>query len=136
MDHRQQRSGQHRVVEVFGATYGSGYAINDRMVLTARHLLALDGNKAVPGQSVTVRVAGEEHGRHATVKWVSRDVGDAALLSVDGAPWADAPDDRAARWGWVADDGPVPCRAWGFPAAQASTQGNQDVREVEEMHGA
>lgn len=135
MDHRQQRTGQHRVVEVFGATYGSGYAISDHLVLTARHLLAVDGSRTEPGRPVTVRLAGELHGRRATVAWVSRDVGDAALLSVDGAPWADAPDDRAVRWGWVADDGPVPCRAWGFPAAQASLRGDQEIREPEDMQG-
>ncbi|MFD9328619.1 trypsin-like peptidase domain-containing protein [Streptomyces sp. NPDC060065] len=124
------------MVEVFGATYGSGYAINDRMVLTARHLLAVDGIKVAPGKPVMVRVAGEENGRRATVTWVSKDVGDAALLSVEGAPWADAPDAQAVRWGRVTDDGPVPCRAWGFPAAQASARGDQEIRDIEEMHGA
>ncbi|AVZ72431.1 hypothetical protein SLUN_09730 [Streptomyces lunaelactis] len=135
MDHRQQRTGLHRVVEVFGVTYGSGYAINDRMVLTARHLLVVDGKRIAPGQPVTVRVTGEENGRRATVEWVSKDVGDAALLSVEGAPWADAPDVGAVRWGCVADDGPVRCRAWGFPAAQARAQGNREVRDPEEMLG-
>jgi tetratricopeptide (TPR) repeat protein len=137
MDHQQQRTGQHRVVEVFGATYGSGYAINDRIVLTARHLLAVDGDKPVPGQPVQVRIAGEEHARRATVTWVSRNVGDAALLSVDGAPWAGAPDTGAVRWGYVAeDDGSVPVRARGFPAAQAGTRGGREVREPEAMRGA
>ncbi|WP_447034735.1 hypothetical protein [Streptomyces sp. DSM 118878] len=137
MDHQQQRTGQHRVVEVFGAAYGSGYAINDRIVLTARHLLAVDGDKPVPGQPVRIRVAGEEYARRATVTWVSRNVGDAALLSVDGAPWADAPDTGAVRWGYVAeDDGSVPARARGFPAAQAGTRGGRKVREPETMRGA
>ena len=137
MDHQQQRTGQHRVVEVFGATYGSGYAINDRIVLTARHLLAVDGDKPEPGQPVQVRVVGEEHSRRATVTWVSRNVGDAALLSVDGAPWAGAPDTGAVRWGYVAeDDGSVPARARGFPAAQAGTRGGREVRELETMRGA
>ncbi|MCX5357791.1 trypsin-like peptidase domain-containing protein [Streptomyces sp. NBC_00124] len=137
MDHLQQRTGQHRVVEVFGATYGSGYAINDRIVLTARHLLAVDGGMPEPGQPVQVRVAGEEHARRATVAWVSRNVGDAALLSVDGAPWAGYPDIGAARWGYIAeDDGSVPVRARGFPAAQAGTRGGREVREPEAMRGA
>lgn len=138
MDHQQQqRTGQHRVVEVFGAAYGSGYAINDRIVLTARHLLAVDGGKPVPGQPVQIRVAGEEHARRATVTWVSRNVGDAALLSVDGAPWAGAPDTGATRWGYVAEnDGSVSVRARGFPAAQAGTRGGSEVREPETMRGA
>lgn len=137
MDHQQQRTGQHRVVEVFGAAYGSGYAINDRIVLTARHLLAVNGDKPELGQPVEVRVAGEEHARRATVTWVSRNVGDAALLSVDGAPWAGAPDTGAVRWGYVAeDDGPVLVRARGFPAAQAGTRGGREAREPETMRGA
>ncbi|MFE1441912.1 trypsin-like peptidase domain-containing protein [Streptomyces sp. NPDC058739] len=137
MDHQQQRTGQHRVVEVFGAAYGSGYAINDRIVLTARHLLAVDGGVPEPGQPVQVRVAGEERARRATVTWVSRNVGDAALLSVEGAPWTGSPDTGAVRWGYVAeDDGSVPVRARGFPAAQAGTRGGREIREPATMRGA
>lgn len=136
---QKQRSGQHRVVETAvagagtggGFAYGSGYAIGDRLVLTARHVLAPHTE-----QQVLVRISGEKDFRPATIEWVSEGLGDAALLSVAGAPWAGAPDAGAVRWGYIAEpDGVVPVHASGFPAAQAGVRRGEVVREPETMRG-
>ncbi|WP_344820585.1 S1 family peptidase, partial [Actinoplanes cyaneus] len=134
MERQDQRTGRHRVVEVFGAAYGSGYAIGDQLVLTARHLLSPAGDRP---QRVQVRVAGEPDFRGATVVWARRGAGDAALLAVDDAPWAGTPDSGAVRWGRILEfDAAVPVRARGFPAVQAARRGEQEVRELATVRGA
>lgn len=107
----------HRVVEVYvphplGPTIGnlgSGFAVTDDLVLTAKHVV--QGAK-----QVRVRGLGEEWPtfRDAEVVWLSAKW-DAALVRLAGAPWLNAPDRGELHWGHIS--GPVPIRwiAYGFP---------------------
>ncbi|MFI6595898.1 trypsin-like peptidase domain-containing protein [Nonomuraea sp. NPDC050536] len=119
-----ERSG--RVVEVYAdGGYGSGYAICDDLVLTAAHVLA-------DGPACQVRRQGGDGWMTAEVAWRGTDgMLDAALLRVSTAPWRDAPDRGALRWGRVKGLG-VSCTAWGFPKAQAEPDG---ARPIETMTG-
>jgi tetratricopeptide (TPR) repeat protein len=101
---------------------GSGYAIADDLVLTAGHVVAPEG--------VAVRLLDGTVG-HAEVVWLGVGVGDAAVLRVPAAPWRGQPDSGALRWGKVAGEAAVSCRAWGFPKAQAA----DGARDVELMEG-
>ncbi|WP_214324323.1 trypsin-like peptidase domain-containing protein [Nonomuraea sediminis] len=119
-----ERSG--RVVEVYAdGGYGSGYAIGDDLVLTAAHVLA-------DGPACQVRRQGDDGWMTAEVAWRGTDgMLDAALVRVSTAPWRDAPDKGALRWGRVKGLG-VPCTACGYPKAQAEPDGS---RPIETMTG-
>jgi len=111
------------VVEVFAAPgYGTGYAVADDLVLTARHVL---GN----ADRHQVRIVRDTDWLPAEVAWTSDGI-DAALLRVPAAPWRDGPDSGALRWGRVIGDRPVPCHAHGFPVAQRTGAGGREVEDV------
>ncbi|MFD9903763.1 trypsin-like peptidase domain-containing protein [Streptomyces sp. NPDC059063] len=129
MDDEQRRRGAHRVVEVWagdreGVSYGSGYAVADDLVLTARHVLR-------QGPPYHVRLFGEAVDTDAEAAWEPEGTLDAALLRVPSAPWRAAPDRGALRWGRVADSGVWAC-AHGFPKAQERPGG---AREPETLEG-
>lgn len=115
-----------RVVEVFasgasgaGDSFGSGYLVSDRLVLTAGHVV-----DAARGPC-EVRTLGTHEWVAATVVWRGSDC-DAALLEAEGL------DVRApARLGRLATGARAHCRSLGFPVAQA----RERVRDTEEVAG-
>ncbi|MCX4979514.1 trypsin-like peptidase domain-containing protein [Streptomyces sp. NBC_00620] len=130
MDSEQRRRGAHRVVEVWAGgrdqvSYGSGYAVSDDLVLTARHVLR-------EGPPYRVRLFGGTDDTEAQLAWEPDGALDAALLRVPSAPWRTAPDRGALRWGRVKDSG-VRCWAHGFPRAQQRADGS---REPETLQGS
>lgn len=129
VDGERLRLGMHRVVEIWagdrnGLSYGSGYAVADDLVVTARHVL----EKGPPYQ---VRLYGAAVNVAAEMAWQPEGVLDVALLRVPSAPWRSAPDRGALRWGRVAGSG-VECCAHGFPKAQQRPDGS---REIETLTG-
>ncbi|MBD0424564.1 trypsin-like peptidase domain-containing protein [Streptomyces sp. TRM S81-3] len=128
MDDELRRRGVHRVVEVWagdrhGVSYGSGYAVADDLVLTARHVLD-------KGPPYRVRLFGDEREKDARVAWLPTGTLDAALLRVASSPWRNAPDSGALRWGRVGDSG-VECCAHGFPRAQQRADGSREAETLE-----
>src|SRR6187455_2204438 len=100
------------VVEVFcprkdGNSFGSGYLVADGLVLTAGHV--------VSGRC-DVRPLGGDEWSDAELVWRGESC-DAALLRVGGLS-ARAP----ATFGRLATEDRAPCRALGFPLAQASAR--------------
>ncbi len=83
---------RHRVCELYAGGpgaggSGSGYRLGDRLVLTARHVIA--PALAGPGGRVLVRPAGVMQWLPAQVAW--EDAGaDAALIVVEDEDWAGA----------------------------------------------
>jgi tetratricopeptide (TPR) repeat protein len=115
-----------RVVEVFApaagggrGSFGSGYLVDDRRVLTARHVV-----EGTPGQC-EVRPLGAKEWLSADVVWRGEE-SDAALLRIPGK---DAR--RPVRLGRLPSGARAPCRALGFPLAQAKGR----VRDTEEIVG-
>jgi tetratricopeptide (TPR) repeat protein len=105
-------------------SHGTGYAVGDDLVLTARHVVAA-------GAPCLIRPAGAREPVPAEIVWLPDHGPDAALLRVPSTPWRDAPDAGAARWGRVEGNG-VRCWALGFPWSQATMSG---ARDLETMRG-
>jgi tetratricopeptide (TPR) repeat protein len=120
-----------RVVEVYsrlGAqeSFGSGYAVGGGLVLTAGHVLVADG-------VCEVRPFGSAEWMPAAVVpvaelWSAEPFPDVALLRVTDESLLGL--ERVA-WGRLARGRRTPCRALGFPLAQARDQ----VRDTEEIVG-
>jgi hypothetical protein len=99
---------------------GSGYGLGDRLVLTARHVIA--PALAGPGSRVLVRPAGVPGWLPARVEW--HDAGaDAALIAVEDEGWRAPSGESVLRWGELAGSDPVPCAAVGFPWASVRPTG-------------
>lgn len=104
-----------RVVEVWapaaagGGTFGSGYLVDGELVLTAGHVL--DGTA---GGACEVRPLGASAWQPARLRWRGSSC-DAALLEL-----ADGVRVERARLGRLATTARAPCRAVGFPRAQAA----------------
>lgn len=105
---------------------GSGYLVEDGLVLTASHVLVTGpGHVPQPGDQAEVAAAAGAW-LPATVRWADPER-DVALL--------DCPDMRpggAVRWGRPTGSEPLAWRAIGFPAASLDRQGG---RQPEQPYG-
>ena len=123
---------RYRVCELYAAGpgsegSGSGYRLGDRLVLTARHVVApaLGG----PGGGVLVRPAGVTGWQPARVEWQDADA-DVALIAVEDEDWRAPGRESVLRWGELAGGDPVPCAAVGFPWASARPDRARDTAHV------
>jgi tetratricopeptide (TPR) repeat protein len=121
-----------RVCELYAAGpdvegSGSGYRLGDRLVLTARHVIA--PALADPNGQVLVRSVGEERWRSARVEWQDADA-DAALIGIKDEQWRAPSGESVLRWGELAGNDPVPCAAVGFPWASARPDRARDTAHV------
>ena len=106
---------------------GSGYRLGDRLVLTARHVIA--PALAGPGGRVLVRPIGVTEWLPARVQW--QDAGaDVALIVVEDEDWRAPGGESVLRWGELAGSDPVPCAAVGFPWASARPDRMRDTAHV------
>jgi hypothetical protein len=127
---------ERRVTEVFApadrpdraTTVGSGYLVTDTLVLTAGHVVA-----PATGGACQVRPLGEADWRQARVVWRAESC-DAALLQLEGVD-GQSPQAGRARLGRLATGWRVPCRALGFPLAQARPGSHASIRDTEEITG-
>ena len=108
---------QYRVCELYAAGpesegSGSGYRVGDRLVLTARHMIA----PALSGGKVLVRPVGVTEWLPARVDWQDADA-DAALIVIEDQGWLAPARESVLRWGELTGSDPVPCAAVGFPWA-------------------
>lgn len=123
---------QARVAMVFaagpaGATNGSGYAVGERLILTAAHVFSQAGLSV--NDRAEVHLLGSESWVPGTVSWLDADL-DAALLRVDQtAPWP-ATEMSALRWGALAGAEPVYAAATGFPWSQQRPDGIRDTEHA------
>ena len=123
---------QYRVCELYAAgpdaeDSGSGYRLGDRLVLTARHVIA----PALAGAAgrVLVRPVGVPGWLSARVKWEDADA-DAALAVVEDKAWRAPTGESVLRWGELVGSDPVPCAAVGFPWASARPDAMRDTAHV------
>ena len=110
---------RYRVSELYAAgpdgdASGSGYRLGDRLVLTARHVIA--PAVAGIGGRLLVRPVGVPEWLPARVEWEDADA-DAALVAVEDEGWRASAGESVLRWGELAGSDPVPCAAVGFPWA-------------------
>jgi hypothetical protein len=124
----------HRVCELYAAGpdvegSGSGYRICDRLVLTARHVIA--PALAGAGGRVLVRPVGVTEWLPARVEWQDADA-DAALIVVEDENWLAQGRELVLRWGELLGSDPVPCAAVGFPWASARPD---RVRDTAHLYG-
>ena len=124
---------RYRVTEVYAAGphvegSGSGYRLGDRLVLTARHVIA--PALAGEGGRVLVRPVGVAGWLPARVEW--QDAGaDAALIVVEEEEgWRGPGGESVLRWGELAGSDPVPCAAVGFPWASVRPDRMRDTAHV------
>jgi hypothetical protein len=121
-----------RVAMVFaagpaGQQNGSGYAVGERLVVTAAHVLSAAG-VAVDGRA-EVCLLGSESWVPGTVAWLDP-VLDAALVRVDAAaPWP-ATGMSVLRWGRLAGAEPVLAAAIGYPWSQQRPDGVHDTEHA------
>jgi tetratricopeptide (TPR) repeat protein len=123
---------RYRVSELYaagpdGEGSGSGYRLGDRLVLTARHVIAPALTEA-SGQ-LLVRPVGMSEWLPARVAW--QDVGvDAALVTVEYEGWRVPAGESVLRWGELTASDPVPCAAVGFPWASARPDRMRDTAHL------
>ena len=125
---------RYRVCELYaagpgGEGSGSGYRLGDRLVLTARHVIAPALARA--GGRVLVRPVGVSGWLPARVVWQDADA-DAALVVVEDEGWRAPGGESVLRWGELVGSDPVPCAAVGFP--RASVRPDQ-VRDTAHLYG-
>jgi hypothetical protein len=123
---------RYRVCELYAAGpdvegAGSGYRLGDRLVLTARHVIAPALARA--GGQLLVRPLGVPGWLPARVKWSDADV-DAALIGIEDEGWRAPTGESVLRWGELAGSDPVPCAAVGFPWASARPDRMRDTAHV------
>ncbi len=106
---------------------GSGYRLGDRLVLTARHVIAPAVARA--GGQVLVRPVGVREWLPAGVEWQDADA-DAALVGIEGEGWRAPAGESVLRWGELAGTDPVPCAAVGFPWASVRPDRMRDTAHV------
>ena len=106
---------------------GSGYWLGDRLVLTARHVIAPAVARAAG--RVLVRPLGVPGWLPARVEWSDADA-DAALVVVEDEDWRAPAGESVLRWGELAGSDPVPCAAVGFPWASAQPDRRRDTAHV------
>ena len=127
----------HRVVEIYTPNpddphtgrLGSGFAVTDNLILTAKHVVQ-------NAKQVRVRGLGEEWPRYrnAEVVWLSGEW-DAALVRLANAPWSSASDrgESGLHWVHLSGQAPILCIAYGFP--QATQFPSRQGRELEAIAG-
>jgi Tetratricopeptide repeat len=123
---------RYRVCELYAAGpveagSGSGYRLGDRLVLTARHVIA--PAVAGPGGQLLVRPVGVTGWLPARVEWADADA-DAALIGIEDEHWQTPGEESVLRWGELAGSDPVPCAAVGFPWASARPDRMRDTAHV------
>ena len=123
---------RYRVCELYaagpgGEGSGSGYRLGDRLVLTARHVIA--PAVAGPGGRVLVRAVGVREWLTAGVDWEGADA-DAALIAVEDEDWRAPAGESVLRWGELTGTDPVPCAAVGFPWASARPDRMRDTAHL------
>ena len=106
---------------------GSGYRLGDRLVLTARHVIA--PALAAPGGRVLVRPLGVPEWLPARVEWDDAEA-DAALVVIEDDGWRAPTGESVLRWGELAGGDPVPCAAVGFPWASVRPDEMRDTAHV------
>ena len=106
---------------------GSGYRLGDRLVLTARHVIA--PVLAGPGGQVLVRPLDVPGWLPARVEWQNADA-DAALVVIGDEHWQPPGRESVLRWGELAGSDPVPCAAVGFPWASVRPDRMRDTAHV------
>jgi hypothetical protein len=101
--------------------------VGDRLVLTARHVIAaaLTG----PGGRVLVRPLGVTKWLPARVEWQDADA-DAALVAIGDEGWRAPRGESVLRWGELVGSDPVPCAAVGFPWASVRPDRVRDTAHV------
>ena len=122
---------RYRVCELYaagpdGEGCGSGYRLGDRLVLTARHVIA--PALAGAGSRRLVRPVGVAGWLPARVEWEDADA-DVALVVVEeglGAPGRES----VLRWGELTGSDPVPCAAVGFPWASVRPDRMRDTAHL------
>ena len=123
---------RYRVCELWaagpdGKGSGSGYRLGDRLVLTARHVIA--PALAGPGGKLRVRPVGGAEWLPARVEWDDADA-DAALIGIEDERWRAPAGESVLRWGELAGSDPVPCAAVGFPWASVRPDRVRDTAHV------
>ena len=123
---------RYRVCELYAAGpdaggSGSGYRLGDRLVLTARHVIA--PVLAGPGGRVLVRPVGVTEWLPARVAWADAGA-DVALIVVEDEGWRAPAGESVLRWGELAGSDPVPCAAVGFPWASVRPARMRDTAHV------
>ena len=123
---------RYRVCELYAAGpdvegAGSGYRVGDRLVLTARHVIA--PALAGAGGQVLVRPLGVAGWLPARVEWHDADA-DAALIGIEEENWQAPGGESVLRWGELAGSDPVPCAAVGFPWASARPDRMRDTAHL------
>ena len=123
---------RYRVCELYAAgpdveRSGSGYRVGDRLVLTARHVIA--PALAGAGGQVLVRPVGVSGWLPARVEWHDADA-DAALIGIEEEDWQAPAGESVLRWGELAGSDPVPCAAVGFPWASARPDRMRDTAHL------
>ena len=106
---------------------GSGHRLGDRLVLTARHVIA--PAVAGAGGRVLVRPVGVSGWLPARVEWADADA-DAALAVIEDEDWRAPAGESVLRWGELAGSEPVPCAAVGFPWASVRPDQVRDTAHV------
>jgi tetratricopeptide (TPR) repeat protein len=123
---------RYRVCELYAAASdvegsGSGYRVGDRLVLTARHVIA--PALAGAGGRLLVRPVGVTGWLPARVEW--QDAGaDTALVVVEDEGWRAPAGESVLRWGELAGSDPVPCAAVGFPWASVRPDRMRDTAHL------
>ena len=123
---------RYRVCELYasgpdGTSSGSGYRLGDRLVLTARHVIA--PALAGPSGQVLIRPYGVPGWMPARVGWADGDA-DAALAVIEDEDWQVPAGESVLRWGELAGSDPVPCAAVGFPWASLRPDQVPDTAHV------
>ncbi len=110
-----------------GEGSGSGYRLSDRLVLTARHVIAPALARA--GGRLLVRPVGVTGWLPARVEWEDADA-DAALILIEGEHWRAPAGESVLRWGELTGSDPVPCAAVGFPWASTRPDRMRDAAHL------
>ena len=123
---------RYRVCELYAAGpdgdgSGSGYRLGDRLVLTARHVIA--PALAGAGSRVLIRPGGVPGWLPARVEWEDADA-DAALIVVEDEHWRAPAGESVLRWGELTGSDPVPYAAVGFPWASARPDRMRDTAHL------
>ena len=123
---------RYRVCEVYAEgpdarSSGSGYRLGDRLVLTARHVIA--PALAGPGGQVLIRPYSVPWWMPARVEWADADA-DAALAVIEDGGWRVPAGESVLRWGELVGGDPVPCAAVGFPWASVRPDQVPDTAHV------
>jgi Trypsin-like peptidase domain len=113
-----------RVVDVWtGSSFGSGFLLTNRLVLTARHVVQ-------PHREIVIRPLASEDKIRCQVIWVGRDT-DTALLEILGHLPPDLQDMRSAGLGRpIGTSRPLACSAIGFPWCQQRPDGRRDTEHL------